>query len=578
MIRTITAVILGFALIWGVWMWGFCRFYVDVDKMAIVISKTGEPLEAGQILAGPNQRGVRADVLGEGRHFLNPVFFDWEIEDVVVIPAGQVGIVTAKAGTNLTTGRILAEQGEKGTWRRVLGPGKYRMNKRGYTIEKIDAVMVPIGYVGVLTSLAGEQAPDDSFAGKNQKGVLRDILQPGMYNLNTKEYKVDVVEVGINQVSLLGVAGSAFITKRQLVSENAVAEELQRKSLAKQQETRIDYLQQTQQSSTPSGFARTRVDGDPAAAKQEAHKGHPDVKLRAADEIGTYAINELVEFPSRDGFEISLDMTVEFELQPQDIAWVFKSYGDLPAVVNKIILPQILSVSRLKGSAYGAKDFIIGEGREKFQNDLTEALIATLKEKKIVINNALIRHVNVPMQILDPIQQASVAVEQDKTNKEMQNTARKQAQLNTELGLIEQRRNEVVQETEKLKAEIGADKEKQMAQINADALRSVAEIERGTAAITAERTRKMGQAEADVIRMVDGEKAKGQLLKTEAFGDPVAYSLWEFATRINPEMTVNILHTGPGTLWTDLEKATLGEVGAAGLIRKSSEKPDKKNK
>jgi len=63
-----------------------------------------------------------------------------------------------------------------------------------------------------------------------------------------------------------------------------------------------------------------------------------------------FTLNQFVEFPSRDGFEISLDMTVQFELLPKDIAWIFRSYGDLPALIDKIIMPQILSVSRLKGS------------------------------------------------------------------------------------------------------------------------------------------------------------------------------------------------------------------------------------
>ena len=40
----------------------------------------------------------------------------------------------------------------------------------------------------------------------------------------------------------------------------------------------------------------------------------------------------------------------------------------------KIILPQVLSVSRMKGSSYRAQDFIMGEGRETFQYDLSQVL------------------------------------------------------------------------------------------------------------------------------------------------------------------------------------------------------------
>ena len=58
--------------------------------------------------------------------------------------------------------------------------------------------------------------------------------------------------------------------------------------------------------------------------------------------------------------------------------------------------------------------------------------------------------------------------EQDLTNQEKQNTAKKLAELNTELSLIGQRRDQVAQETEKLKALIQADEEKQVAEIRGD--------------------------------------------------------------------------------------------------------------
>jgi hypothetical protein len=233
----------------------------------------------------------------------------------------------------------------------------------------------------------------------------------------------------------------------------------------------------------------------------------------------------------------------------------------------------------LKGSAYKAKDFIVGEAREKFQHDLTEALSATLRERKIIIHNALIRHVEVPMQILDPIQQASIAIEQDLTNKEMQNTAKKQAFLNTELGLIEQRRQQVAQETEKLKATIKADQEKQVAEIKATTTKKAAEIEKQIADIRSDITRKKGQAEAKVIEMVEGEKANGQLLKVKAFGDSNAYAMWELARSLPEDINITILHAGEGTLWTDLEKTRFSELGGASLLQKQarpSEEPPQK--
>ncbi|MFZ1493154.1 MAG: SPFH domain-containing protein, partial [Candidatus Competibacter denitrificans] len=494
---------------WLLWQWGFCRFYVVPGFMAVVTAKSGEILPPGQILAKPGQRGIQEQVLGEGRHFLNPWQYDYKIMPVITIPPGKVGVVTSKVGADLPPGEFLAEAGQKGIWRGVLGPGKHRLNPFGYQIDIVDAISIPVGYVGVVTSLSGKQTTPDAFAGPGEKGVRRDVLQPGLYYVNPKELQVDLLEIGVNQVSLLGKTGGEVITKGKMASQNVAMENLQKRALAEQMEKRMDYVAQQRvqesvsdkpqsESSMMRGTARAKQTVA-AAPNQQSPQPSPAKPQIPPDASHVLSLNQFVEFPSRDGFEISLDMTVEFEFLPEQIAWIYQSYGDLPAVVDKIIMPQILSVSRLKGSAYRAKDFIVGEGREKFQNDLTEALAKAIEEKHIIVHDALIRHVNVSDQILDPIQQASIAIEQDLTNKEKQNTARKQAELNTELGLVEQRRQQVAQETEKLKAEILADQEKQVAQLRAEALRQTAEIDQQTALIRADKTRKLGQAQANTV-------------------------------------------------------------------------------
>jgi regulator of protease activity HflC (stomatin/prohibitin superfamily) len=557
-VKTVVALVVVLAALQFMWLWGFCRFYVGPNEMAILTAKNGEPLEPGQILAREGQKGILEEPLGEGRHFKNPIFFERKIIPVTIIEPGKVGIVTSKVGERLATGEFIAERGQKGIWRSVLGPGKYRMNTYGYNIEIVDAISIPIGYAGVITSLSGEQAPSGQFANDKQKGVRKDVLQPGLYYVNSKEYKVDVLEIGINQVSLLGEGGSKVITKARQLGQNQALNVLQANVLQKQEEKRADYFS-SRRKTAPSSSRGQPVDF-------KAGK-----RVREADHVamgeGEMNLMELVSFPSRDGFEISLDMTVEFELDPSDIAGIYNRYGDLPAVVDKIIMPQITSISRNKGSEYRAKDFIVGEGREKFQDDLTVSLEQTLGGKDIKVYNALIRHVEVPDEIRAPIQQASIAIEQDLTNKERQNTARKEAELNTELSLINQRGEQVMQETEKLKAEIAADLDKQVATIQAETLKKAAEIKKLTAAISADKVRVLGQAQASALEKVEGEKANGLQLKTAAFGDPLAYAQWRFADTLNPKMKLNIIHAGEGTLWTDLEKTGFAELGGAKQLK-----------
>jgi hypothetical protein len=574
---TITALVLLFALCWFIWTWGFCRFYVAPGQMAIITAKGGDPLPPGQILAKEGQMGIREEVLGEGRHFFDPIMFDREIRPVITIPPGKIGVVTSKIGAELPQGEFLADPGQKGIWRKVLGPGKYRINPYGYDVKIENAVVVKIGYAGVLTSLAGRQAPEGAFAGPNEKGIRADILQPGLYYANPKEIQVNILEIGVNQVSLLGREGGAVITKGQLESQNVAMGALQDRMLQEQEQKRRDYYRQAE----AEGWQNIQIvnessslSGRRKAAQLAAQNATPNAPAKPGSQprqsSAAHVRNEFVTFPSRDGFQISLDMTLEFELEPNKIAWLYRRYGDLPAVVDKIILPQILSITRNKGSEYRAKDFIVGEGREKFQKDMTEALSLTMTERNILTHNALIRHVEVPMQILDPIQKASLAIEQDLTNKERQNTAKKLADLNTELSLVEQRSAEVAQQTTKLRAEIAADQDKEVAQIQAETVKQVADIDRDTAGVRATKTRTLGQANADSLKLVEGERARGAQMKTQAFGDPVAFSLWELASNLKPDLKINILHAGPGTLWTDMQKTTLGELGGASLLQKGA--------
>ena len=178
-------------------IWTFCRVYVPAGYMAIVTAKTGKPLPSGRILAEPGEKGVQRVPLAEGRHFLNPINNDWRIVPVITVPAGSVGVVTSKTGKELAAGEILApDDDSKGVWRRVLGPGTYRLNPEGYDVKVMNAINIPIGYAGVVTSLAGKPAPVGKFAGPGEKGVFEKILQPGLYYVNPRAYQVDVVEIG----------------------------------------------------------------------------------------------------------------------------------------------------------------------------------------------------------------------------------------------------------------------------------------------------------------------------------------------------------------------------------------------
>ncbi|MBR7104414.1 MAG: hypothetical protein IKC65_05680 [Lentisphaeria bacterium] len=548
-------VVLVIALAYGAYLWFFCRVYVPAGMMAVVTAKTGKQPRPGTILVEKGEKGIWKEVLSEGRYFFDPVLYDVKLSKNIDIPLGKVGIVTSKVGKELPAGEIIAaDAASKGVQREVLGPGVYRLNPEGYKVEIVDAINIPPGYVGIVTGQTGKAPRPGHFAVRGEKGVMQDILQPGLYYINHYAFQINVIEIGMNQVTMSGNAKGASVVsgRSQLASANSTLQSMASNTLKFQTELRRQVVRPR---AVKAPVRARNVRGRAAAAADRA------VPLMAAKAYDTpsqiFGLSRAVEFPSRDGFKVLLDMTVEFELLPEKISLIYMLYGDLPQVVEKILLPQVLSVSRLKGSSYRAQDFIMGDGREKFQLDLRNELVKTLESKHIVVHNAIIRNVEIPRDILTPIQAVSLAQEQNLTNMAMQNTAKKLAELNTETELIEQRRQEVSQETEKIVASINAERKRDVAAIEAAARLKVAEIQLKKSEIIAKTNQLKGETDAKAKFLTENEKAKGELLKARAVGDGALLSQMVMVNALNPKVKTRIIHAGPGTLWTDLKGAAV---------------------
>ena len=530
--------------------------------MAVVTAKTGKEPAAGTILVEKGEKGIWREVLSEGRHFLDPIKYEIKICKAVDIPLGKVGIVTSKVGRELAPGEVIApDRNSKGIWREVLGPGVYRLNPEGYSIEVVDAINIPVGFVGVVTSQTGKTPKPGEFAKPGEKGVMRDMLQPGLYYINRYAYQVNVIEIGMNQVSMTGLDSNVqnIQFRRQLTNANNALAELTNNTMNFQAELRKQNIApaKAKPASRPAALrksrqmVRRRHNSEPEVAKAMI-VNHLDSAPAAEAQAG-FEDKRAVEFPSRDGFKVSLDMTIEFELMPENISRIYLLYGDLPQVVEKIILPQVLSISRIKGSNYKAQDFIMGDGREKFQNDLRDELKATLAGKHIVVHNAIIRNVEIPQDILNPIQAVSLAREQNLTNLAMQTTAKKLAELNTETELIEQRRREVSQETRKIVALINAEAKREVASIDAATRLQVANINLKRAEIIARTNQVAGEAQVKAKYLVENESAKGELLKAKALGDTALMSQLHMIDKLSPNVETQVIYAGEGTLWTDLK-------------------------
>jgi hypothetical protein len=73
------------------------------------ISRWGKDLGPDEIIApDESYKGVMLPVWGEGRHFLNPIFWSHEIHEMVEVKAGECLVLTRKFGKPLS-----AEHGRK---------------------------------------------------------------------------------------------------------------------------------------------------------------------------------------------------------------------------------------------------------------------------------------------------------------------------------------------------------------------------------------------------------------------------------------------------------------------------------
>ncbi len=135
---------------------------------------------------------------------------------IISIPADKVGIVRKIYGdSNLTSGHIVATQGETGYQAAVIPPGTFRISIFFNVLNQIDlapVVVVPQGFYGHIVANDGEalgagQIMADSWPDEDQqkfldaeyfmthggqKGLQLSILKPGVYPLNLALFQVRI--------------------------------------------------------------------------------------------------------------------------------------------------------------------------------------------------------------------------------------------------------------------------------------------------------------------------------------------------------------------------------------------------
>jgi SPFH domain / Band 7 family len=525
----------------GIWQWMVCRVEVPAGYSLLVRYKGPWPFGSSALapegtlvqtaVAGrPPLVGILEAMPGPGRHFYSPLEYEIQLVKDAVIPPGKLGVLVSKIGKPLPEGTYLVDdKGFRGILRKVLTPGRYRINTYAFDVKVVDVdacaepntkitrkpgdpTLIPPGYVGVVTNKASDPST------KQERGIQKDILQPGIYFLNPEEKRIDIVSIGYSETSLTVEA-------------------------------------------TMSDLARPKV----ATRSTSPPKDLGDRLGTSTADDPVYAPGKGIEFPSSDGFPIHLDYTAIWGILPEQAPNVVRQFGTLKDVEHKVILPQIESICRLHGSRRGAVDLLVGETREQFQDETSLELERVLTQKNLSLLFGLTRHIYVPKAVREPLQKAKIADELTKTRDQELLTAEAQADLTEAKAKVTFGEKRTQAETEKMVAEVGAKGEKKAKEIEAMTEKFKAEIDAKTAIIEAQTTRVLGEAKAQSVKLAKEAKAERLQLLVKAIGGPDPYERYIFAEGLPPDLKLGIFYAGPGTLWTDLkgfEQTMLGKLAS----------------
>lgn len=478
----------------------------------------------------------------------------------VYVPPGYIMTINTKVGADnpdIENFRVVNE-GIKGIQKKIYGEGRYFINPivndvKLTPIRRLNGLIDPLE-IGIVESLSGKTPPKGEFlvAGEKElKGIIQAPITAGTWKLNPSAYKIKKFYNNKKTKAIViepGFVGCVTSLFGKNPPEWRLSHQGERGVMEKVLQPGIYYL-------NPAAYDVEKV------------------------EVGYRQILfPNINFKSKDGAEIEIDVSIVWGITPAKVPYIIDHLGNIGAVTDKIIRPQVESLCRIEGSKYGAIELIEGLSREKFQNTFTSKLISICANKDINVLLGLVRNIKVPQEMRAPMQKAKIAQEEKKTKKELQKTQKVINQLERLKREVEKAVREVHAETDRIVANIGAEGEKQVASIRAEQRVKVAEIKKQVADIEAQITRLMGNAKAKAQELRRRAEADELVQNVRAIGGPEEYTLYQFAKQLPEKMTIYIRHTGEGTLWTDLpdKLKTIEKMAAFKILKEKLKKQRRK--
>jgi len=428
---------------------------------------------------------------------------------------GEIAILIRKTGTDLPSGQILAlEPDQKGIQLDVLAEGRYFKNPYTWGWEISSITDIPAGKLGVMTRLYGDALPPGKIiAPEGTKGIVAEILRPGKYRINPYAYSVELFDAITIRPGHVGVV-------TELVGKEVLNDDLP-------PEERNQYLvKKGMKGVLPKVL-------DPGTYYLNPYRVTV-VELNLQSQRFEMSGEDAITFLTQDAFTVRVEGTIEYALMREKAAMLTHQVGDMDDILKKIILPRARGFSRIEGSKNPAKNYIMGDTRQEFQDNLEHHLQVKCLDWGVAIKSVLIRNIEPPDEIASIIRDREVAVQTARKYDEQIEQAKSMAELTKQEMLARQNKAKVEADTERIRAVILAEQDQAVKLTAAKQGLEVAKLENEAADFQVQAKIVRAEADQNVIRMDNEAQASVFADQVKAFGTGMNLARYIFYQRLGP--------------------------------------------
>jgi len=545
-------------------------------------------LPNGKIIALNGEAGIQGDTLAPGLHFwLWPWQFSVQVAPFLTVPDGKLGVVDARDGEPIATGRVLARHvdcnafqdaraflkngGQRGPQIAVMPPGTYRINMQLFTVQLVDAIEVHDGTVGIVTTKDGATLPPGEIAGSTvpghqtfqdgeafvaaggYKGLQEQVMLQGRYFVNPEFVTVEEVPLTEVPIAHAGVV-IAYVGPK---GNDVTGENFKHGNLVERGNKGV-WIEPLDPGRYPINPFTHKVEVVPTAnvvlnwanGKSEAHQLDKNLST--------------ITVRSSDGFTFNLDVSQIIHIPRNDAPRVIARFGNMLNLVTQVLEPTIGNYFR--NAAQKSDVIVFLKARSERQADAKAQISAALEQYNVGAVDTLIGDITPPAELMKTLTDRKIA-EQEQVTYETQRQAqvvRQQLEQATALATTQAR---VVDSERSVQiAEFGANAVVKKAEGEAKAKTIVAAADAnvvitvGTA--EAEKIMKIGSSEASVI------KQKGEAITADNFvAIEVAKALAASGQRLVPDIAI----AGGGDGKASLIDVVLASIVKQGLQAKPGE-------